>query len=71
MAEKTLAGKTVQVSDDGYLVDSAQWTKEIESEMEQFYDYAEDNKPKLLEISTPSDLNPIVLKDFFNTIRQS
>jgi len=33
MAEKTLAGKTVQVSDDGYLVDSAQWTKEIASEM--------------------------------------
>lgn len=49
----------------------AQSIQDIETEMEQFYTYAEDNKPKLLEISTPSDLNPIVLKDFFNTIRQS
>ncbi len=48
-----------------------QTVQEIESEMEHFYLQAEDGKPKLLEISTPSDVNPIVLKDFFNTIRQS
>ncbi len=48
-----------------------QTVQEIESEMEHFYLQTEDGKPKLLEISTPSDVNPIVLKDFFNTIRQS
>lgn len=48
-----------------------QTVQEIESEMEHFYLQTEVGKPKLLEISTPSDVNPIVLKDFFNTIRQS
>ncbi len=48
-----------------------QTVQEVESEMEHFYLQTEDGKPKLLEISTPSDVNPIVLKDFFNTIRQS
>jgi len=49
----------------------AQSIQEIELEMNNFYSESEDRKPKLLEISTPSELNPIVLKDFFNTIRQS
>ncbi len=29
MAEKTIAGVTVQVNDEGYLEDMSQWTKEI------------------------------------------
>jgi len=29
MAEKEFAGKTVEVTDEGYLVDPSQWTKEI------------------------------------------
>ncbi len=29
MATKTLAGVDVSVSDDGYMTDSSQWTKEI------------------------------------------
>ena len=33
MAEKTLAGKTVQVTDEGYLVNSADWSKEMAAEM--------------------------------------
>lgn len=33
MAEKTIAGIKVQVNDEGYLVDSGQWTKEIAVEI--------------------------------------
>ena len=33
MAEKTLAGITVQVTDEGYLVNSADWSKEMAAEM--------------------------------------
>ncbi len=33
MAEKTIAGVTVSVSDDGYLTNPAQWTKEIAIEL--------------------------------------
>ena len=33
MAEKTLAGITVEVNDEGYLVNKADWTKEIAAEM--------------------------------------
>jgi len=33
MAEKTIAGKTVEVTDEGYLVNSSDWTKEIAAEM--------------------------------------
>ena len=29
MAEKTIAGKTIEVSDDGYLVNFAEWSKEV------------------------------------------
>jgi len=33
MAEKVYAGKTVSVTDDGYLTDPNQWTKEIAVEI--------------------------------------
>ena len=33
MAEKVFAGVTVTVTDDGYLTDSSQWTKEIAVEI--------------------------------------
>ncbi len=33
MAEKTFAGVTVQVDDEGYLLDPNQWTEEIAKEM--------------------------------------
>lgn len=33
MAEKTYAGKSVSVTDDGYLTDASQWTKEIAAEI--------------------------------------
>lgn len=33
MAEKEIAGKTVQLDDEGYLTDPSQWTKEIASEI--------------------------------------
>lgn len=33
MAEKTIAGITVQVNDEGYMEDASQWTKEIAAEM--------------------------------------
>ncbi len=33
MAEKTLAGKTVEVTTEGYLVNSSDWSKELATEM--------------------------------------
>jgi len=33
MAEKTYAGKTVEVTDEGYLVNSGDWNKEVAAEM--------------------------------------
>ena len=33
MAEKTLAGKSVEVTDEGYLVNREDWTKEIATEL--------------------------------------
>lgn len=33
MAEKTYAGKTVEVTDEGYLVNREDWTAEIAAEM--------------------------------------
>ncbi len=35
MAEKTFAGKTVEVTDEGYLVNKADWDKEVAAEMAQ------------------------------------
>lgn len=50
---------------------SASSIQEIENEMANFYSESEDDKPKLIEIFTPSELNHIILKDFFNTIQKS
>lgn len=33
MATKTIAGKTVQVNDEGFMTDPAEWTKEIAVEL--------------------------------------
>lgn len=33
MAQKTYAGTTVEVNDEGYMVDASQWTREIAAEM--------------------------------------
>ena len=33
MAEKTLAGKTVEVTDEGYLVNKEEWSKELAAEL--------------------------------------
>jgi len=33
MAEKTLAGKSVEVTDEGYLVNREDWSKEMAAEM--------------------------------------
>ena len=33
MAQKTIAGQTIDVNDEGYMVDASQWTKEIAAEM--------------------------------------
>lgn len=33
MAQKTIAGQSVEVNDEGYMVDASQWSKEIASEM--------------------------------------
>jgi dissimilatory sulfite reductase related protein len=33
MAEKVIAGVTVQVNDEGYMTDPSQWTKEIANEI--------------------------------------
>ena len=33
MAQKTLAGQTVEVNDEGYMVDASQWNREIAAEM--------------------------------------
>jgi TusE/DsrC/DsvC family sulfur relay protein len=33
MAQKTIAGVSVEVNDDGYMVDPSQWNKEIATEL--------------------------------------
>ena len=33
MAQKTYAGVTIEISDDGYFTDPSQWTKEIAAEI--------------------------------------
>jgi tRNA 2-thiouridine synthesizing protein E len=33
MSEKTIAGKSINLTDEGYLEDSSQWTKEVATEM--------------------------------------
>ena len=43
--------------------------EEIENQMEEFYDLYDSNRPKLMEIYTPSDINHVVLREFFETIK--
>jgi len=38
MAEKTFAGVTVEVTEDGFLTDPTQWNKEIAAEMAKEHD---------------------------------
>ena len=33
MAQKTIAGQSIEVNDEGYMVDASKWTKEIAAEM--------------------------------------
>ena len=33
MAQKTVAGQSIEVNDEGYMVDASQWNKEIAAEM--------------------------------------
>jgi tRNA 2-thiouridine synthesizing protein E len=33
MAQKTIAGKSIEVNDEGYLVNASEWTREIAAEM--------------------------------------
>jgi tRNA 2-thiouridine synthesizing protein E len=33
MAQKTIAGQTVDLNDDGYMTDASQWNREIATEM--------------------------------------
>lgn len=33
MLEKTIAGKSINVTEDGYLTDPSQWSKEVATEM--------------------------------------
>ena len=33
MATKTIAGKSIQVNDEGYMINPAEWTREIAAEM--------------------------------------
>lgn len=33
MAQKTIAGETIEVNDEGYMVDASQWNREIAAEL--------------------------------------
>lgn len=44
-------------------------TSSLENQMEDFYRYEEGGRPKLLEVSTPSDLNPTLLEAFFEKLK--
>jgi len=43
--------------------------EEIENQMESFFEYQENGRPKLMEIFTPTDVNPTVLEEFFDKIK--
>ena len=45
--------------------------EELEKSMQSFYEVSQNERPKLLEIFTPSDENDKVLKEFFNFISKS
>jgi len=48
---------------------SAKSIEEIENQMPDFYTYAEDGRPKLMEIFTSSDINDKELDAFFEKVR--
>lgn len=48
---------------------TAQSIEEIENQMEVFYSYEENGRPKLLEITTPGELNHIKLEEFFEALK--
>jgi tRNA 2-thiouridine synthesizing protein E len=33
MAQKTIAGKTIDLNDEGYMTDASQWTREVAAEL--------------------------------------
>ena len=33
MAQKTIAGQTIDLNDEGYMVDASQWSRDVASEM--------------------------------------
>ncbi len=33
MAQKTIAGQSIEVNDEGYMIDSTQWTREVAAEL--------------------------------------
>lgn len=41
----------------------------LEDKMSDFYTYSSDNRPKLLEIFTPSEVNPEALEAFFHQLK--
>jgi hypothetical protein len=41
----------------------------LADKMSDFYTYSTDNRPKLLEIFTPSELNPEALEAFFHQLK--
>ena len=43
--------------------------EQVERQMEEFYQYDANGRPKLLEIHTQGDLNPAKLEDFFNAMK--
>ncbi len=33
MAQKTIAGQTIEINDEGYMVDASQWNREVAAEL--------------------------------------
>lgn len=47
----------------------ADTTKILEQQLQEFFSYTENGRPKLLEITTPGDLNPCKLEEFFSALK--
>lgn len=61
------AGEICKAFDVAYF--KAKNMVEVETVMEEFYRYDEDGRPKLLEISTPSEINDNCLNQFFAALK--
>lgn len=48
---------------------SANNYQEIEDQMESFYQFTENGRPKLLEINTPAEINHLKLEEFFQALK--